>query len=138
MVWEYLAQFWDKLVAVGDYSVAWFQGIGNAVAGALGQFFDTIFHNANDLIVFIGWLFSNIKAIFLFLLSPITYFFTFIKTFFATFNTTPPTPAFSYTFSPDVLAVFDAIPHFDVLKLVLGAIVIFFGGLGILKLLLHT
>jgi len=142
MLWNYFAQFWQEIsdVVVGGitYTAQFFQNIGNAVAGALGQFFDTIFHNLNDVLVFLGWFFSNIKTIFLFLLSPISYFFTFLKTFISALGQTPSSPAVSYAFSNETLAVFDAIPHFDAFRLVLGAIIVFLGGVAILKLLLRT
>jgi hypothetical protein len=142
MLWGYLSQFWQEIsdVVIGGitYTAQFFQNIGNAVAGAIGQFFDVLFHNLNDVLIFFGWFFSNIKTIFLFLLSPVSYFFTFLKTFISALGQAPSTPAVSYAFSTDTLAVFDAIPHFDTFKLVLGAVIIFLGGVAILKLLLNT
>jgi len=142
MVWQYFTQFWsqitDAIVGGTTYTIQFFQNIGLAVAGAIGQFFDVIFHNINDVLVFMGWLYTNIKTIFVFLLSPISYFFTFLKTFFSSFGNTPASPEIFYTFSTDTLAVFNAIPHFDTLKFILGAIIIFLGGMAILKLLLNT
>jgi len=142
MIWSYFTQFWQQItdVIVGGitYTAQFFQNIGNAVAGAIGQFFDVIFHNLNDIFVFIGWFFTNIKTIFLFLLAPVSYFFTFLKTFISALGQTPDNPAVSYAFSTDTLAVFDSIPHFDAFKLVLGAVIIFLGGIAILKLFLNT
>jgi hypothetical protein len=142
MLWNYFSQFWQNItdVIIGGitYTAQFFENIGNAVAGALGQFFDSIFHSINDIIIFFGWFFSNLKTIFVFLLSPVSYFFTFLKTFISALGQAPSTPAVSYAFSTDTLAVFDAIPHFDTFKLVLGAIIIFLGGVAILKLLLNT
>ena len=142
MLWSYLSQFWQQItdVVVGgiNYTAQFFQNIGNAVAGALGQFFDVIFHNLNDVFVFLGWFFNNIKEIFLFLLAPVSYFFTFLKTFISALGQTPSNPAISYAFSSDTLAVFNTIPHFDTFRVVLGAIIVFLGGIAILKLLLST
>jgi len=142
MLWNYFAQFWQAVsdVVVGGitYTADFFRNIGNAVAGALGQFFDVIFHNLNDVLVFLGWFFHNIKEIFLFLLSPVSYFFTFLKTFISALGQTPSSPAISYAFSSDTLAVFNTIPHFDTFRVVLGAIIVFLGGIAILKLLLST
>jgi hypothetical protein len=142
MIWQYIAQFWAQIhdVIVGGitYTAEWFATLGNAVAGAIGGFFDAILHNATDFLCFFSWFFANVKQIFLFLLAPVSYIFTLLKFFFATFQNTPATPAFSYTFDAGVLDIFNAIPHFDVFKIVLGAVIIFAGGIGILKLLLHT
>jgi len=142
MIWEYLAQFWQQIhdVIVGGitYTTEYFATLANAIAGAIGGFFDTIFHNASDFFCFLSWFFSNIKQIFIFLLAPIGYIFTILKFFFATFNNPPPTPTFSYTFDANILAVFDNLPYFNVFKMILGAVIIFAGGIGILKLLLHT
>jgi len=142
MVWEYLAQFWQQIhdVIVGGitYTAEYFTTLANAIAGAIGGFFDVIFHNASDFFCFFSWFFANVKQIFIFLLSPVSFIFTLLKFFFATFKNTPPAAAFVYTFDPEVLAIFNEIPHFDIFKAVLGAVIIFAGGIGILKLLLHA
>ena len=64
MVWDYLSQFWDSIASVGEYPIAFFQNIGIAVAGALGGFFDFIFHNLSDFFLLLGWFGANIKSIF--------------------------------------------------------------------------
>jgi phage-related protein len=142
MFWQYITQFWEQIhdVIVGGitYTAEYFTTLANAIAGAIGGFFDAIFHNISDLFCFLSWFFANIKQIFIFLLSPISYIFTLLKYFFASLNAPTPTPTFVYAFDNEVLAVFDAIPHFDIFKTVLGAVIIFAGGIAILKLLLHT
>ena len=142
MVWEYLAQFWDSITAqtIGgvEYTIAWFQQIGNAVAGAMGQFFDVIFHNINDAFVLIAWFGYALKVIFTALLSPINYFANVLRFFFATAFSTPPTAEATYTFSNEVLEVFNTIPHWPIFASVLGAIIILICGIGMLKLLLRT
>ena len=138
MAWYYLTQFWNLITEEGGYSVAWFQSLGNAVAGALGGFLDTIFHSANDLFVFVSWLGYCLKMIFLSLLSPISYFFDVLRFFFGTAFTTPSAPEITYTFSDQVMAVFTAVPHWTILASVLGAIIIMICGIGCLKLLLKT
>lgn len=138
MVWDYLGQFWDLIVSVGEYPVAYFQNIGLAVAGAIGSFFDVIFHNINDgftlFVVFGVWL----KTIFLSLLTPVIYFFTIIRWFFTTAFQTPSIPEVSFNFSAEILDVFNTIPYWSVLSSVLGAIVLMLAGVAMLKLLLKT
>ena len=140
MIWEYLSQFWDSIVAVGEYPIAFFQNIGIAVAGALGSFFDTIFHNLNDIFILLGWFGSNIKNIFISMLTPITYFFDVLRYFFSTAFSTPPLPdpTATYTFSQEVLDVFQAIPNWSIFSSVLGAGIILIIGISGLKLLLRT
>lgn len=138
MIWQYLSQFWDSIVAVSEYPVEFFQNIGNAVAGALGDFLDIIFHNLNDIFVIINWLGVNFKNIFVSLSSPLTYFFNILRFFFSTAFSTPPNPEITFTFSQRVLDVFEAIPHWQVLSSVLGAGVILIIGVSGLKLLLRS
>ncbi len=138
MIWEYLAQFWNLITEVGEYPIAFFQNIGIAVAGAIGGFFDVIFHNINDIFVLVAWLGYALKVIFTSLLSPIIYFFNVLRFFFATAFSTPATPEATYTFSSEVLAVFNTIPNWPIFASVLGAIIILICGIGCLKLLLRT
>jgi len=140
MIWDYLSQFWDSIVAVGEYPIAYFQNIGIAVAGALGSFFDFIFHNLSDFFLLLGWFGSNIKSIFISLLSPITYFFDVLRYFFTTaFSTAPiPDPTATYTFSQEILDVFNTIPNWSIFSSVLGAGIILIIGISGLKLLLKT
>lgn len=138
MVWDYLGQFWDLIISVGEYPVAYFQNIGVAVAGAIGGFFDVIFHNINDFFVIFVWLGVALKTIFLSLLTPITYFFNIIRWFFSTAFQTPSIPEVSFNFSAEILDVFNSIPYWSVLSSVLGAVVLMLAGVAMLKLLLKT
>jgi len=138
MVWDYFSQFWDLIVEVGSYPVEFFQNIGLAVAGAIGSFFDVIFHNINDIFVIVVWLGISLKTIFLSITSPVVYFFNVVRWFFATAFQTPQLPEASYTFSQEVLEVFNTIPNWSVISIVLGAVVLMLGGVAILKLLLKT
>jgi hypothetical protein len=99
---------------------------------------DTFFHTITDLALFIQWLFANLKVIFTALLSPVNYIFSVIRYFWSSAFLTPPAPEFTYTFSPEVLAVFNSIPHWSIFVSVIGAVVIVFAGVAILKLFLHT
>jgi len=138
MIWDFFSQFWDSVVAVGEYPIAFFQNIGLAVAGAIGSFFDVIFHNINDVFVIFVWLGISLKTIFLSILSPVIYFFTIVRWFFTTAFGTPDAAQVSYAFSQEVLEVFQQIPSWGLLSLMLGAIVFMMGGVAILKLLLRT
>jgi hypothetical protein len=138
MVWDYFSQFWNSIVSVGHYSIEFFQNIGIAVAGALGSFFDVIFQSINDVFVIVVWLAVVLKTIFLALISPVSYFFNIIRWFFATAFQTPQAPEINYVFSPEILEVFDTIPYWQTLSIILGAIILMMGGVAVLKLLLKT
>lgn len=138
MSWGFLGEFWNLIVDVADYPIEFFQNIGFAVAGALGNFFDVIFHNLNDIFVFFVWIGAALKNIFLAIVSPLLYFFNVLRWFFTTAFGEIPSAELTYTFSPEVLEVFDAIPHWDLVSLVMGAIILLLAGVATLKLLLRT
>lgn len=142
MNWSYFSQFWDEIVDVvvggTTYTISWFQGIGNAVAGAIGSFFDVIVHYITDLFIFLSWFAVSLKNIFLAILSPITYFFAVLKSFFGTAFGTASTPDITYTFSQDIVDVFEAIPYWSAFGVILGAVLILVIGISAVKLLLNT
>lgn len=114
-MWGYLPEFWDLLVNVGDYTVEWFQGIGNAVAGALGNFFDDLIHNFYDIFYVIQWLLEGLENLFVIIFRPFTWIFNFGKGFFDTAFKTAAELGIEVgpigSFSSGVSAVFNAIPH---------------------------
>lgn len=142
MTWQYFTQFWsavqDVIVGGTTYTIDWFQAIGNAVAGGIGSFFDVIFHTLADLFLFLQWASANLKIIFTALLSPINYVFSVVRFFWSSAFLTPPTPDLVYAFPQGVLDVFSSIPHWAVITSILGAVIVVFGGISILKLFLNT
>ena len=137
-MWSYLSQFWNSITEVivsgGTYTVEWFQNIGNSVAGAIGGVFDYIVHYINDSFIFLGWLFSIIKALVNVFVLPISYIFNFIKAFLSSAFKSPITPESSYTFTGDILSVFSAIPSWSVLTYIVGVLILLVAGFAILKL----
>ena len=131
-MWGYLAEFWDKLTAVGDYTVAWFQGIGNAVAGAVGSLFEDLIHHIYDIFYTIWWLLDGLQNLFVVIFRPLTWIFNFGKGFFDTAFKTPAELGITIgdigSFSSNVQAVFNAIPYVNYIFAGVGA------GLGILFL----
>jgi hypothetical protein len=138
MSWGFFSDFWNLIVGVAEYPVEFFQNIGYAVAGALGSFFDTIFHNFNDIFVFFVWIGVALKTIFLAIVSPLLYFFNVLRWFFTSAFGALPEAELTYAFPPEVLEVFSAIPHWDLLSLIMGAIILLLAGVATLKLLLRT
>lgn len=138
MNWGFLSEFWDLLTSVGGYAKEYFQNIGIAVAGAIGSFFDAIFHNLNDIFVFFAWLGVALKTIFLSIASPLLYFFNVLRWFFSTAFQNLPEPELIPVFAEEVLEVFNTIPHWELIGTILGSIVLLFVGIATLKLLLKT
>lgn len=137
MVWDYLSSFWSKLVDVGSFTIDYFQGIGNSVAGAIGGFFDAIFHLVGDFFTMISWVFASLKAIFLALITPFNYIFLFVKTFISQAFTTP-TNQVSEILSPEIVGIFQGIPYWSILSSILGGLVLFFVGFSLIKSISKT
>jgi len=141
-MWDYFGQYWDSITEVvitgTTYTVSWFQSIGNAVGGAIGAFFDIIVHYITDAFLFMSWLAYSLKTIFLALLAPVNYFFQILKSFFGTAFGTATTPSVTYTFTDQVMEIFQAIPYWSTYGTILGAVLILVLGLSSIKLLLKT
>jgi uncharacterized membrane protein len=131
-MWGYLSEFWDSITQVTlnawEYTTEWFQNVGNAVAGAIGQLFYSTLHYLNDTWVFLGWIFSVISSLISLFLLPLTYIFNFLKGLLSSIFSTP--TDFPYTWDAGILAVFNAIPYWSTISVVLGLcisiIIIFF------------
>jgi hypothetical protein len=142
MSWDYFSQFWNNITAVTisgvNYTIDWFQSIGNAVGGAIGSFFDLIVHFISDMFLFMSWFGYSLKTIFLAMLSPVSYFFQILKSFFGSAFGTATTPAVSYTFTDQIMEIFQTIPYWSTYGTILGAVLILVMGLSAIRLLLKT
>lgn len=135
-MWSYLDQFWNAITQVGDYTIEWFQNIGNAVAGAIGGMFDWLIHYVSDFFIFLGWIFSILKELILAFLSPVSYIFNLLKSFTISAFISPQTPPVSYTFSSEIMGVFNTIPYWSVLCSLIGIAILVILGVIILRLFL--
>lgn len=144
-VWGYLSNFWDSVTesiatttgSIIQYPVSFFQSIGNAVAGAVGDLFDTFFHSFSDIFIFLTWSFSVFGNILAHLAFPITFIYNFFKGVFFYAFTAPSAPDIPYTFSTTTISVLQAIPYWDSFATALGVILIMICGISVLKLLTH-
>src|SRR3989304_2346468 len=125
MVWQYLLQVWDSITSVGDYTIEWFQNVGNAIAGAIGGMFDFLLHNVSDFFVFLGWFFSNVGGIFTATIQPVQYVFNFLKSFLNNAFSTPVDNAI-WSFPAQITEVFDVIPYWNTISAVLGVCLLIF------------
>lgn len=139
MDWGFLGEFWNSIslqtLNAWEYTADWFRQIGLAVAGAIGSLFDFLIHYISDFFVFIGWLFSAIKELFLAILLPIGYIVAFLKGLITTMIKTPIAPDMP-TITPETMEIFETLPYWAVLSQVLGYSIIFIVGIGIIYLVL--
>jgi hypothetical protein len=130
MIWGYLSEFWDSIsdVVVGGvtYSIDWFKGIGNAVAGAVGSLFDDLIHHFYDIFYAFHYLLENLGIFFTTIFKPIVYFFYLLKGFFTASFIKPEETDIAWSFGSEIMDVFLAIPYWSVFMFALG------GGVSIL------
>lgn len=123
-MWGFLDEFWDSIasstISAGVYSIDWFENIGLAVAGAVGNLFSSLLHSLNDLFVFLGWFFVLIKNLIDIFLLPLTFIFTFLKAFFNSAFSAP-IDFTGVSWDSGVLAIFQSLPLWNELMAVLVA-----------------
>jgi hypothetical protein len=131
-MWGYLGEFWNAITGIGEYTIEWFQNIGNAVAGAIGGLFESLTHLIYDCFYLAWWFLDSLKDLFAILLTPITWAFNFGRGFFYTAFKTPEELGIEIGeiahFGDEVFALFDAIPYVNYVFLGAGA------GIGLLFL----
>ncbi len=141
MDWGFLGEFWNSItlqtINAWEYTADWFKQIGLAVAGAIGSLFDFLIHYISDLFIFIGWLFSAIKEVFLAILLPIGYITAFLKGLITNIIKTPIVPE-TPVISPETLGIFESLPYWAILSQVVGYCIIFIVGIGIIYLVLKV
>jgi len=137
MTWGYLQEFWNAITGVGDYTIAWFQSVGNAVAGALGNLFEFVNHSLSDVFIFGGWFFSILGNLLGKLWLPINFIFNFFTAFIDKAFSTPVVENL-WNFSAEIMTVFEKIPHWNTLTLVLGSCILIIFSIAILKQFLKT
>jgi hypothetical protein len=120
--WGYLTEFWDSVVEVviggTTYTVDWFQGIGNAVAGAIGGIFSDLTHHFYDIFYILEWALGNLGPILQTALAPLAWLFNFSSGFLTSATSTLEnlnieTPTFSLS-GVDLTTFFAGIPYFTI------------------------
>jgi hypothetical protein len=140
MVWGYLSEFWSQVssttINAWEYTQEWFYNIGNAVAGAIGNLFDFIIHYFNDLLMFFAWIGYNFGIILSQVIAPLRYVFIFTKSFASTCFSTPVLPEDLTGFSTTTSSFLQSLPYWNVINLCIVVLVLFIGGIAIIKLFL--
>lgn len=137
MAWGYLSEFWNAIIQVGDYTIEFFQSIGNAVAGAIGNLFDFLIHSLSDVFIFGGWFFSTLGLLFSKLWLPVNYIFAFFSSFVSKAFSTP-IPQNIWGFNSEIMSVFQAIPYWNTIIAVLGVAILIIVAMSILRQFLRT
>lgn len=119
MLWGYLSEFWDAITQVGDYTIEWFESIGNAVAGAIGGLFSDLTHHFYDVFYLVQWFLSNLGSMMSTILAPLFWVFNFTKGFLASATSSMielgiEVPQIELV-SSNVSVFFNAIPYFSLL-----------------------
>ena len=118
-MWGYLSEFWNAITEVGGYTVAWFQSVGNAVAGAIGAIFEDLTHHFYDIFYIVLWFLDNLGEMLSNAFIPLTWIFNFVKGFFVSATMTLEELGIELPemdlMSDNVLAVFEIVPYFNIL-----------------------
>jgi hypothetical protein len=118
-MWGYLTEFWSAVQQVGDYPVAWFQSVGNAVAGAIGGIFEDLTHHFYDIFYICEWFLSNLGTMLNNAFTPLIWIFNFVRGFFVSATMTREQLGISipqFTLLTDnVRAFFEIVPYFNLL-----------------------
>lgn len=112
-MWGFFDEYWSAItsstVAAGEHTVDWFQNIGLAVAGAIGNLFNFALRFFNDAIIFFGWIFSLIGNIITIFLLPITWIFSFLKALLLAGFASPTDT--NYTWLISVNQILESVPY---------------------------
>lgn len=141
-MWGFLSEFWDAITGITidawEYTSDWFKQIGLSVAGALGAVFDWLLHYVNDFFIFMGWIFSGLRTLFIIFITPMTFFASFLKNFWSAAIQSPISIDDSLNVSSSgALAIFNLIPYWSTVGTILGVCLIAVAAFGILFLLLR-
>ncbi len=80
-----------------------------------------LLHSANDIIVFILWLFYLIKSIVGVFTTPLYFAFKFIEGVFVSAFNSPVPAGITFDFSDKVIAIFQGLPYWNQLSMALGS-----------------
>lgn len=125
-MWGYLSEFWNEITQVGDYTVAWFQSVGNAVAGAIGGLFEDLTHHFYDIFYIAQWFLDNLGQMISVAFTPLTWIFNFVRGFFVSASMSLEelgieVPEIDLV-SSNVLSALETIPYFTLLLTAIGGV----------------
>jgi len=133
-IFDYLSQFWNQISDASANTVAWFQSVGNAVAGALGYIILTPLQAVVDFGLALSWIFSNLINIIVNFLSPLKFLAVFFSQFLNSILSISNDPQTGFVFDSNALAIITGIiPLWSVLSSVLAGIIVLAGVITTIK-----
>lgn len=132
MSWGFLTEFWNSITGLANYPIEFFENIGLAVAGALGNFFEAGVHIILDLAIVGQWLFNILALMIGKLILPIEYVFTFLKTF-STEAFKPVIPTELWQVPANIKSIFETLPYWDNLTVALGVAILLMIGVATIR-----
>lgn len=72
-----------------------------------------MFQTADDLIIYIGWVFHNVVLILQQIFLPVRYIFAFLNSAISSAFASPVTPSLPFTFNSGLMSMFQTIPYFS-------------------------
>jgi len=118
MIFGYLSQFWNSVTSATTDTVAWFQSVGNAVAGALGNLVLIPFRGLFEVILALGWTIVQIVHLVGVIFSPIVFLGIYLYKVSVSFFFTPVTTNL-FTLDTSVMTFITAFPLMAIMFVVL-------------------
>lgn len=114
----YLSQFWDAIAAATEGTIEWFESVGNAVAGALGNLLFYPLQAIFDILLAVAYLFNLLWHFLVFLFKPILFLGAFIvNAFLGIFQPVEPEDIFGGVDFTAAIAFFEALPFWSLFVL---------------------
>jgi len=128
----YLSEFWDSITAETSETIAWFQSVGNAVAGAIGKVLLMPLQVVVDFGLASGWIISNIGQIIFSLLAPFKFIAIFFSSFISSISTMPSANNL-FTQNTQALGFLQSFPLWSQMSIILGGLVLILGVITTIK-----
>jgi len=123
----YLSEFWDSItqvvVAAGTYTTAWFESVGNAVAGAVGNMLLPFLQYFVDTYLGVAWIMDNLGSLIGSFLLPIKYIYIYLSAYFSTIVNVEAQNL--WTQDTQILTFVKTIPYFNTIGITIYGLIIF-------------
>lgn len=112
MIINYLLQFWNAITSAAVGTIEYFQSLGNAVAGAIGNVVLTPAHYVVDFFLVLSFLFENLRIVFYSILLYLNYIFIYFKEVITKIDFSTAANPFA-VLPTDAITFFNSIPYFS-------------------------
>lgn len=125
-MFEFLSEFWDSITEATSGTVEFFQNIGLAVAGALGNVFLFPLKILVEFGLAFGWVFQNLILILSKFISPFSFVYYFFRDILAYLENVPPAENF-VTISTQYTNFIQTFPMFNYIQIVISGGILIIG-----------